>query len=148
MLKINLGCGNLQKDGYVNVDISAKCKPDIIADITDTPWGWIHEPVERFELDNLAEHIYPNSFIRIMNEANKRLVKGGSMWIRVPELKEGNLMPCFSDPTHVNYFTEQTFGYFVNSQRYRTFGKDYGIVMWSELKQVHNGIFLEVTLTK
>lgn len=147
-MKANLGCGDNKLRGYINVDMSKKCSPDIVADVTITPWAWARE-FERVEMDNLAEHLEADDFIRVVNECNNCLKPGGTLWIRVPELREGNLMPCFSDPTHVNYFTDQTFQYFVKSEpRFQNFGKDYNIIPWSKLEQKKNGIFLEVTLTK
>lgn len=146
--KINLGCGDKKLEGYLNVDISDRCHPDVVHDIRDVfPHDW--KNIDRIEMDNIAEHIEATEFIRVVNNCWTILRKGGELWIRVPELREDNLMPCFSDPTHVNYFTDQTFGYYVESNpRYKNFGKDYGIIGWDKLDQVKNKIFLEVTLTK
>ena len=37
-LKLNLGCGNQRPDGFVNVDASARCKPDILHNLETFPW--------------------------------------------------------------------------------------------------------------
>lgn len=146
-MKINLGCGKQKKYDFINVDISAKCNPDVVMDITQFPYPW--ENVQEIELDNLAEHIEPNMFIKVINECHRVLVPGGTMWIRVPLLREDNLVAAFTDPTHINYFTEGTFDYWdVNHARYHTFGKDYGILPWSRREQQINLPFLEICLTK
>jgi hypothetical protein len=43
MLKLNLGCGYTRMDGYVNVDVSAACNPDLVADLEEVPWPWAND---------------------------------------------------------------------------------------------------------
>jgi SAM-dependent methyltransferase len=147
-MKYNLGCGDEHLEGFVNVDYSVKCQPDIVADIRKLPWDWC-EDADRIEMDNLLEHIEAELAIKVVNECHRVLKPGGQLWIRVPEVRPDNLLPCFTDPTHVNYFTDQTFGYFEKGHvRHDRFGKDYGIVGWSKRTQIRNGIFIEATLIK
>ena len=148
-MKLNLGCGDTKKADYLNVDMSKACNPDFVWDIRNIPYPEDWEGAERIEMNNIAEHIEAETFIKVVNECNRILKPGGTLWIRVPELRSDNLIPCFTDPTHVNYFTEQTFGYYLKGhQRFNHFGKDYNIIPWSGRNQERHGIFLEITLTK
>ncbi len=148
-MRLNMGCGDTKKKDYINIDISDKCNPDVVWDIRNTPFPDEWLGAERIEADNIFEHIEAETLIKVINECNRILKPGGELWIRVPELRENNLMPCFTDPTHVNYFTEQTFGYYIKGhQRYKKFGKDYNIVPWSSRKQRKVEFYLEITLKK
>ena len=153
MSKLNLGCGLSKKEGYINIDKDEKVNPDIITDITITPWIWITNDIERIEMNNLAEHIIP--FIEVVQECHHVLKNKGILWIKVPLLKtKGNLEEiqesisfCFSDPTHVRYFTTRSFEYF-NSEhsRWQKFGQSYGIPNFKLVKQQIKDIFLIVEL--
>ena len=148
-MKINIGCGKEKREGYLAVDKSAKCKPDFIWDITKTPYPKEWEGCEEIRADNIFEHIEAYTLIKVINECHRVLESGGKLWMRVPELREGNLMPCFTDPTHINYFTEQTFEYYEEGhKRYKAFGKAYGIIPWKSRTQRSEKIFLIIELIK
>lgn len=153
MTTYNLGCGDLKKRDCVNVDMSSKCNPDVIADIREVPWTWA-ETADRIEANNIFEHVEPYTLIKVINECNRVLRVGGRLWIRVPFIKmaEKNIKAVFTDPTHVNYFTLGTFGYYTKHHvRHNTFGKDYGIIPWKCIRNEeweNNSIFLIVELEK
>ena len=55
-MKVNLGCGNRKKEGFVNVDWDKECKPDIIADLN------VNLPFKDNEVDevycsHIIEHV-------------------------------------------------------------------------------------------
>lgn len=166
MLKLNLGCGENYKEGYVNVDIDPKVNPDVVADVNITPWIWAKsDSVDRIEMNNLAEHL--KNFIDIAEECHWVLKNGGILWIKVPFIKteisknaslaeiqlflkelSGSILDCFSDPTHVGLkFTTRTFDYF-DSEHYRwqKFGKSYQIPKFKRVRQVIKDRFLIVEL--
>lgn len=155
-MKYNLGCGKNRKKGYVNVDIDEKVNPDIIEDVTITPWIWAkRDSAERIEMDNLAEHLQP--FIEVAKECHWVLKNGGILWIKSPFLNCNGLsdyhvflasmIVCFTDPTHVRYFTTGTFDYFDSEHiRWRNFGKSYGIPKFKRVKQEIKDRFLIVEL--
>ena len=147
-MKINLGCGSLKKNGYLNVDKSSEYHPDIIADITNTPWKWVKKnQAELIEADNLFEHIEAYTLIRVVKECHRVLIPGGKLWIRVPLLVRDNLGPAFTDPTHVNYFTTETFDYYdYRTTRWKKYGRVYGIPKFERIKQERKERFLIVEL--
>ena len=155
-MKYNLGSGKNYKEGYINVDIDPKVNPDIIADVSITPWIWAKpDNAERIRMDNLAEHLQP--FIEVVQECHRALKNGGILWIKVPFLKtdEGlekylqSVEDCYTDPTHHlgPKFTIRTFEYFdCNRTRWENFGKSYGIPKFKLVKQGTKDRFLIVEL--
>ncbi len=154
-MKLNLGSGKTnRKEGYINVDIDEKVNPDVVADVRITPWVWAKpNSCDRIEMNNLAEHLAP--FIKVIKECWYVLKNRGILWIKVPLLKtEGSFenvlesfLDCFSDPTHVHYFTTRTFDYFDSEHsRWQKFGKYYGIPKFKRIKQQIKDRFLIVEL--
>jgi SAM-dependent methyltransferase len=156
-MKYDLGAGKTRTEGFVSVDISGKCDPDIITDITKFPWDWAKD-CDYIRADNIMEHIEPNKFIEVMNEAHRVMKPGGIIWIRVPccRPEEPFWDACFRDPTHIAYFTEKTFDYWDTSDnekypthaRWENFGKDYGIIPWKRIRQKVIKPFLIIELMK
>lgn len=152
MKQLNLGCGQEKLQGYINIDISAKCKPDYVWDVTKLPYPkqWATPgTIDRIEADNLCEHIEAYTFIKVINHWYDLLKDGGKLWIKVPLCRQDNMVATFTDPTHINFFTEGTFGYFLKGHvRHQRFGKDYGIKGWRVVDQEVKLPFLIVELTK
>lgn len=176
-MKLNLGAGDQKIEGYQSVDVAPECKPDFLLDITKFPWPWEENSIDGIMADNIMEHIEPKTFIKVMNECHRILKPGCQIWIRVPHIpikadieklgfNEGDyhklkrvltrtleaLNAAFTDPTHLGFFTPQTFDYWNEDHtRGRTFGKSYGIKSW---KLITNAIhpqqskFLIVELQK
>jgi len=128
-LRYNLGSGPVKKPGYVNVDRSKAAKPDVLADINIVPWEWAKSnSAERIECDNFPEHIERYHWIKLVRECHRVLKPNGILWIKVPVLAADNLDACFSDPTHINFFTMHTFDYYDHRHvRWRNYGRHYGI---------------------
>ena len=171
MAKYNLGSGssNFPK-GYINVDIDEKVNPDVVADVTITPWIWAKpNNSEEIRMNNLAEHLSP--FIEVIKECHYVLKNKGILWIKVPFLKTDNkllagnqvtleniltvlkelqesMLDCYSDPTHIGLkFTTRTFDYFdCNHSRWQKFGKSYGIPKFKRIKQQIKDRFLIIEL--
>jgi predicted SAM-dependent methyltransferase len=154
MLKLDFGAGDIKTEGYLRVDISPKCKPDFVWDITKHPYPKEWENCDEVRCDNVLEHLSPDDLIATINEIHRILGNGGRLWYRVPllKIKDENFMGAFSDPTHRSFFTIQTPYYWAKGHKKSiTFGKDYGIIPWKmkrceEWKQ--NDKFLIVEMIK
>lgn len=147
-MKINLGCGKRKEAGYINVDRRPQVKPDVISDITKIPWGWAKKnQADLIRSDNLFEHIEPYTLIRVIRECHRVLKPGGILHLILPLLASNNLNAAFSDPTHVNYFTTETFDYYdCKHFRWKDYGRIYGIPKFERIKQERKGRFLIVQL--
>jgi len=147
-MKYNLGSGNFRRKGFINVDCSEEVEPDIIEDVTVTPWIWAKKnQADLIFADNLFEHIEPYTLIKVVQECHRVLKPGGLLQLRVPIVAPDNLMAAFSDPTHVNYFTVETFDWWdCRHIRWKKYGRVYGIPKFERTAQRRNGRFLEVEL--
>ena len=146
-MKINLGCGENKRRGFINVDISRDCKPDICEDVTVTPWKWAKQADVIFS-DNLFEHIYPGPLLKVMKECHRVLKPGGLLQIIVPISAPDNFMAMYSDQTHVNHnFTSETYDYFDHRHiRWKRYGRAYGNPKFERTRQERQGRFLVVEL--
>jgi predicted SAM-dependent methyltransferase len=136
-MQYNLGSGDTKKEGFINVDMSPKSKPEIVADIRVIPWNWMEDEAERIEADNVFEHLSVEERIDVINECHRKMKVGGILWIRVPILKmdEKHFSGVFADPTHKCIWTMETVDYWnLNHRRHHSFGKDYGIIGWEIIR--------------
>ncbi len=149
-IKINLGCGENKRRGFINVDRSPEVKPDVLADVTVTPWDWAEweKTVGLIFADNLFEHIREEPLLKVMQECHRVLKPNGLLQIIVPISSPDNFMTMFSDPMHVNHnFTLETYDYFDHRHiRWKKYGRAYGNPKFERTIQRRNGRFLEVEL--
>lgn len=121
--KINLGCGRVRVEGFLNIDIDPDVNPDIVLDISSSP---ISLPANHFDIiaaHDVLEHI-PN-LIMAMTNCRDLLKEGGLMDIIVPyDLSYG----AWQDPTHVRAFNEKSWLYYYDWAWYLRW-TDYGLKM-------------------
>lgn len=112
MLRVNLGCSDDHKPGFVNVD---RCPPaDLIADLRK-PFPWNDSEVDYIYAKDIFEHLdnfeFPGQkgIIWCLNEAHRVLKPDGKLELIVPCLP--GIAP-WVDPTHVSVWTADTRYYF------------------------------------
>jgi len=105
-MKLNLGCGVNQRTGWVNVDSSPACKPDLVFDLETTPWPWPDSSIEEMAFNHSLEHMGQDSrvFLAIMKEIYRVAQPGGLIRINVPHPRHDNFL---NDPTHVRPITPE-----------------------------------------
>ncbi|MDQ6621406.1 MAG: DUF4214 domain-containing protein [Pseudomonadota bacterium] len=84
--KLNLGCGSDRRAGYLNVDLNAFNKPDLVADVRDLsllPSGHYEEIVAQ----DVLEHLPRTATGGALREWNRLLRRGGKLHLRVPSLE-------------------------------------------------------------
>lgn len=82
--KINLGCGEDYRDNWLNVDIRDEVEPDIVMDLDRTPWPFEDDSYEMVLMDNVFEHIEPNSRVDVVNELHRIMKTKGELVMRLP----------------------------------------------------------------
>ncbi len=109
-IKLNIGCGKHKKDGYINIDISPKYKPDIVASATHLPFK--SNSVDEIYTSHMVEHV-PN-FEKAMREMHRILKPGGKLYIVVPYSAATSAYL----PQHMHYFSWDSFLPFKNGHEH------------------------------
>lgn len=136
MDKLNLGCGRELLPGFVNVDkqpLHEVSRDFIQHDLEITPLPFQDETFSEIQASQLMEHI--RNFPELMNECHRILKPGGTLDIDSPVYPHKQ---CFQDPTHVRFFTEETWAYFLRGHVLGRFGESYGFKMFSTLSTGRN----------
>jgi len=102
--KLNLGCGEFKKEGYVNVDVNPLVKPDRLHDLDILPYPFSDGEFDLIEADHVLEHL--NNVFAVMKELHRIANDGGEVIIRVPHFSRG-----FTHPEHKRGF-DITFPYY------------------------------------
>ena len=56
-MRLNLGCGYNKREGFVNVDSSPHCAPDLIHDLEEFPWPWADSSIDEILMVYVLEHL-------------------------------------------------------------------------------------------
>ena len=93
--KLNLGCGEFKKNGYINVDFSSVSDPDVKHVLNIFPYPFKDNAFNLIEADHLLEHLsYP---FNAMKELVRILKNGGILKIKVPHFSPGLFPPGTSE---------------------------------------------------
>jgi len=102
-LRLNLGCGTKQFEGFVNVDKVQLPGVDAIADLEEKRWPWDDNSIEEIRAYHIIEHIRePYDFVQ---ECRRILKPGGILDLRFPHRKHHTAYVI----THRNRFDEYSF---------------------------------------
>jgi len=108
MKRLNLGCGFDKREGWVNADNFTGCDPDLLCDISHTPWPIMDNEYGYILMKHVLEHVGQgfDEFSEIMRELYRVVSPSGTIEIHVPHYRHET---WWSDPTHVRAFTPLTF---------------------------------------
>lgn len=81
--RLHLGCGQDYRDGWLNVDANPVVDPDVVADVTDTPWSFADDAAATvIEAHQLVEHLADRE--AFFAEACRVLNHDGILRVSVP----------------------------------------------------------------
>jgi hypothetical protein len=84
-MKLNLGCGFDIRPGWLNVDLHAWHKPDLVCDVTHL--HTLEDAVAGHILaQDILEHIHRERCLTALQEWNRVLKMGGLLEVRVPDV--------------------------------------------------------------
>lgn len=104
--KLNLGCGERKKQGYLNIDWNPEIKPDITHDLNKFPYPFNDNTFDLIEADHVLEHL-DKPFL-VMKELHRVLKPNGHLIIKVPHFSRG-----FTHAEHTHGF-DATFPLYFN----------------------------------
>lgn len=104
--KLNLGCGEFKKEGYINIDIYPHLKPEVLHDLNKLPYPFPENEFELIEVSHVLEHL--EDVFNVMRELHRILKPDGKLIIRVPHFSRG-----LTHPEHKRGF-DVSFPYYFN----------------------------------
>ncbi len=105
-LRLNIGCGNDIRPGFINCDKVHIPGIDRIVDLDDT-LPFESASVDEIILMDVLEHV--EDVIKTVEELHRILKKGGLIYARVPYW---NSWAAYADPTHKRGFHEFSFSFY------------------------------------
>jgi len=99
-VKLNLGCGDDIKEGWVNVNFFPHDGIDVVCDLNNFPYPFKDKSADYILLDNVLEHL--KDTVKTVFECHRILSDTGMLEIRVPYM--------FHNMTiyHKNFFDERS----------------------------------------
>lgn len=105
-MKLNLGCGNKKKEGFVGVDAFDCDAVDIIADLNEK-LPFEDSVVEEIWMDNVIEHI--PDLPKLFKELHRICRAGATITIITPHFAS---IASWRDPTHVHHLSYFSMNHF------------------------------------
>lgn len=84
-MKLNLGCGDDIREGYLNVDFRKTHTSVWIADLSRFPWPFKDGEAEEILMLDFLEHFSYRKTSQILLECNRILLPEGELVIQVPD---------------------------------------------------------------
>lgn len=91
--KLNLGCGEFKKDGYINLDVDNRLSADVVHNLNEFPYPFAGGAFDLIESSHNLEHL--DDPFGCMAEMHRLLSPGGRLIIKVPHFSRG-----FTHPDH------------------------------------------------
>lgn len=103
-MKLNLGCGQNSKPGFLNVDKFAECEPDEVVDLERFPWPWPDSSADEILLVHVLEHLgrETETYFGVIREIYRVAKPDAAIRIVVPDPRSDAYL---NDPTHVRPIT-------------------------------------------
>lgn len=101
--KLNLGCGDVKKEGYLNIDLYGS--PDLIHDISQ-PLPFEDNSIDEIYASHVVEHLSRDEWKRAKKDWVRVLKNGGKIEIICPEIDQ-----CLAN--FVTNYRGQKWGYWI-----------------------------------
>jgi len=136
-MKIELGCGQTKKDGYIGVDLVPEA--DIQKDMYEYLKSLSDNSVDAIRAFHSLEHLSKDEFLKVMNEILRVCKNGSFLEIGVPYHTQ---YVNIGNPYHKTPFNEHTFRFFCreNDDKYNVIKKsslirDYSFGLWNSANE-------------
>jgi SAM-dependent methyltransferase len=105
--RLNLGCGNDTRPGWINLDKKPLPGVDVVHDLNVLPLPFDAEQFDHILAKDVLEHV---DYVPLLRELYRVLRLGGTLAIQVPHFTS---VDNYIDPTHRRLFSVRTFEFFV-----------------------------------
>lgn len=95
-VKLDLGCGDNKKDGFLGVDKFATASTDHVFDLLEFPWPVDDGAVEEAHCSHFFEHIPAGKRVPFMEELYRVLAKGAKAMFITPHAHSDRAIQDFS----------------------------------------------------
>lgn len=137
-VKLNLGSGPRPQPGFVNADIVPLPEVDIRIDFSRFPWPFKDNAFNEVVAMSVLEHL--PDMIRAMEEIHRVTRPGAKVTIKVPHYKHAN---AYKDPTHVRFFTENSFDYFGKNEYSYYSNARFHVTSVQKIYEYHVGAYVK-----
>lgn len=111
-MKLNIGAGDTQFNGFVNCDYDANCNPDYVFNLETEDWPFEDNTVEEVIAHHVLEHL-GEGYFHVITELYRVCKHGAIINIRVPHHRHDHFV---NDPTHKRAITPE--GLWLFSKKY------------------------------
>lgn len=112
-MKLNLGCGNVHMDGYVNVDNEPSAAADKVVDLNVFPWPFPDNSADEVYCSHVLEHV--DDVLKAITEIHRVLKPDGVLRVIAPYYASPG---AFYDLTHKHFFGYKSFDQFFDNRPY------------------------------
>ena len=112
--KINLGCGSITKEGYINIDINYYKGVDLLLDLYKHSYPFEVSSIDFIYTRHCLEHL--DSVKLTLKEMCRVLKEKGTAEIIVPHFTSNG---AFQDLTHKHFFAYHSFDYFQTQEQHK-----------------------------
>jgi hypothetical protein len=95
-VKLNLGCGKVLKNGWVNVDIR-QFLPEVEVVDLNQPWPWENGTVKAVYCSHMIEHLTASERVHFVNELYRVMSRGAECKLIAPHWSSYR---AYGDMTH------------------------------------------------
>jgi hypothetical protein len=119
--RLNLGCGFNSIPGFLNVDRSPVCHPDLVFDLETQPWPWETNSVREVLFYHAMEHMGGDSqvFLGLIRELYRVCAPNARVRVVTPHPRHDDFI---NDPTHVRIVTPDLLSLFDRQRNLRWIG--------------------------
>lgn len=104
MKRLNLGCGEDIKEGFINLDNTKNKGVNVVHDLNKTPYPFKNEEFDEIYASHVLEHL-DGDWFKIIKELNRILKKGGILIVKVPHFSS----PIAFMENHRRFFRYRSF---------------------------------------
>lgn len=131
--RLNLGCGNDYKEGWVNLDYNKRRKVDIIHNLDKFPYPFKNSEFDYIYCSHILEHV--EDLFKTLKEISRILKKGGRLHLRIPHFSNGI---GYGDLSHKRFFGWFTFNQIIEGYYNKEFEFEIIKKRFNFLAEEHN----------